>query len=287
MDFERCDLCGAHTTDFILSTPRLEGPLVRCRECSLYFVSVNGAKTEASDLMDRLSERALELDLVDPDVEQRERPWRELAARERVEDLLHFVKSGQLLEVGSSTGELLLAAQKHFAVLGIEADRASSDVARSRGVDCLTGSIPELQVDRGPFDVIALYHTIEHVPSPRKVLTEANRLLKHDGCLVLETPNIDNVWFRLLGARWRQFIPDHRYFFSKETIIRLLRESGFEVKDMRSVGKAMSTRLFASRLGRYHRGLGQVVTRASYRFGIEDKTLRLNFGDVMRVYARK
>ena len=234
-----------------------------------------------------LSERALELELVDPDVEQRERPWRELAAKERVDDLLGFVRGGKLLEVGSSTGELLSAARGYFEVLGVEADRASSDVARSRGVDCITGSLPELKLDRGPFDCVVLYHTIEHVPSPRSLLSEAHRLLKQDGWLVLETPDINNIWFRLLGARWRQFIPDHRYFFSHETIVRLSRESGFEIKSLRSVGKAMSARLFASRLGRYHRGLGRIVARASQRLGIEDKTLRLNLGDVMRVYAKR
>ena len=200
---------------------------------------------------------------------------------------MRFVQSGKLLEVGSSTGELLAAANGHFDALGIEAERASSDVARSRGLNCITGSIPEIKIDGGPFDVVAMYHTIEHVLSPRTVLAEAHRLLRRDGWLVLETPDIGSVWFRLLGARWRQFIPDHRYFFSRDTIKRLSSESGFEIQAMRSVGKSMSARLFASRLGRYHRRFGEAMASASQGLGIDNKTLRLNLGDVMRVYAEE
>ena len=241
---ELCDLCGANDREFILSTPRLEGPLVRCRDCSLYFVLTNGDGSGASEVsevsvassatsqMERLSERALELDLVDPSVEERERPWRELAARERVDDLLRFVSSGRLLEVGCSTGEFLIASRKHFTSTGIEADGGSSSVARSRGLDCLTGSLLEAHLEGGAFDVVALYHTIEHLPSPKSALGEAHRLLRQGGWLVIETPDIGSLWFGLLGARWRQFIPDHRYFFTHETIRKLCSDAGFEVRNM-------------------------------------------------------
>ena len=214
--------------------------------------------------MERLSERALELDLVDPSVEERERPWRELAARERVDELLGFVSSGRLLEVGCSTGEFLIASRKHFTSTGIEADEGSSGLARSRGLDCLTGSLLEAHLEGGAFDVVALYHTIEHLPSPKSALEEAHRLLRQGGWLVIETPDIGSLWFGLLGARWRQFIPDHRYFFTHETIGKLCRDAGFEVRNMRQVGKAMSTRLFTSRVGRYNKQLGRLAEHARY-----------------------
>jgi SAM-dependent methyltransferase len=287
---ELCDLCGADDREFILSTPRLEGPLVRCRDCSLYFVETNGdlsAVPTAASQMERLSERALELDLVDPSVEERERPWRELAARERVEELLSFVASGKLLEVGCSTGEFLSASGDHFKSTGIEADEGSSGVARSRGLDCLTCSLTESNLEAEEFDVVALYHTIEHLPSPKRAVGEAHRLLRRGGWLVIETPDIGSPWFRILGARWRQFIPDHRYFFTQETIRRLCIDAGFDVRSMRQVGKAMSTRLFASRVGRYNKRLGSALSVLGTKLGVEEKTLRLNLGDVMRLYAQK
>ncbi len=104
---------------------------------------------------------------------------------------------------------------------------------------------------------------------------------------MIETPNIATIWFHLLGARWRQFIPDHLYFFTPQTITRLCEENGFEVRELRNVGKVMSVRLFISRLGRLNRVTARMLTRISYRLNVNDRTLRLNLGDVMRLYARR
>jgi len=288
-----CDLCSAIAPEFVLASRRLDGPLVRCRACLLYYVTRNCAPAEAAAQgdaaaeMSRLAGRARELELVEPHVEESERPWRELAARERVADLSRFVGAGRLLEVGCSTGELLIAAGERFAATGIEADRASSLVALGRGLDCVSGTLADAEFTPDRFDVAVLYHTIEHLPSPRSTLLELRRVVRPGGWLVLETPNIATLWYRVLGPRWRQFIPDHRFFFTPQTIRRLCDETGFEIRELRSAGKAMSVRLFLSRIGRYHRPLGKALARFSQILAIEDSTLRLNLGDVMRVYAVK
>lgn len=273
---------------------------MRCRRCRFYYVestngaSGRGAKRKAEDgaeaaavELERLSVRARELELVEPQVEEGERPWRKLAAAERVADLRRFISAGRLLEVGSSTGELLEEAGRYFIATGIEADAASSRVARGRGLDCRTGPLAGDAFEAASFDVAVLYHTIEHLPSPRATLVDLSRLIRPGGWLALETPNIATIWFHLLGARWRQFIPDHRYFFTPETIERLCRETGFEIRELRSVGKAMSVRLFISRLGRYSRPLARVLSGVSRRLDLDERTLRLNLGDVMRLYAQR
>jgi hypothetical protein len=114
-----------------------------------------------------------------------------------------------------------------------------------------------------------------------------HRVLKPGGWLVIETPNIATIWFQLLGARWRQFIPDHLFFFTPQTITRLCEENGFEMRELRNVGKAMSARLFVSRLGRYHQPTARLLATISDRLHFSDRTLRLNLGDVMRGYARR
>jgi SAM-dependent methyltransferase len=307
-----CDLCGATGAEVVLTTPRLDGPLVCCKSCGLFYVILpeknysaedprndyhnglhNGQhdwKNESGQVaaeMIRLAERARELALVEPAVEQSEQPWRELMARERLEDLTRFVSGGRLLEVGCSTGEMLQVARGPFVASGVEADEASSRVAASRGLDCFCGTLAEAEFPDAHFDVAALYHVIEHVPSPRAELGELHRVLKPGGWLVIETPDIANLWFRLLGARWRQFIPDHIFFFTPQTIVRMCEECGFEVREIRQVGKAMSARLFISRVGRYHLPTARALAALSRRLGWDGRTLHLNFGDVMRLYARR
>lgn len=306
-----CDLCGATTIRFVLTTSRLDGPLLRCTACGLFFIAAPAAPpteeappTEAAPPliviseseaaaaeMKRLASRAQELALVEPTVEEREQRWREVTAAERMNDLLRVttntIKGGRLLEIGSSTGEFLAAASYRFKATGVEADTASCSIARARGFHCYNGTLFAAQFPPAHFDVVTLYHVIEHFPSPQQVLKEIHRILWPKGWLVIETPNINTIWFSLLGARWRQFIPDHRFFFTPETIKRICVQNGFEIVAIQSVSKAMSLRLFISRLGRYHKPTARLLARISNRLHLSDRTLKLNLGDVMRVYARR
>ena len=302
---QSCDLCGSTESDFILATPRLDGPLVRCRGCNLFYViprvstasgserglrvstARNGGSEQVAAEMERLAGRARELELIEPQVEMDEQPWRELMARERLDDLKRFIVGGRLLEIGCSTGEMLVAAKSSFTATGVEADEKNSHIARARGLDCFSGTLADAHFPDASFDVAAMYHVIEHFPSPRAELRELHRVIKPGGWLVVETPNIATLWFRLLGARWRQFILDHIFFFTPQTITRLCEESGFEAHELRNAGKAMSVRLFVNRLGRYHRPAAKLIDAVSSRLNLSDHTLRLNLGDVMRLYAKR
>jgi 2-polyprenyl-3-methyl-5-hydroxy-6-metoxy-1,4-benzoquinol methylase len=247
----------------------------------------NSTSHHVAEEMRRLARRARELELVEPEIEQRESLWREMTAQERLSDLRRFVNGGRLLEIGCSTGDLLSVANGSFNSTGVEADLAAGSVARARGIDCFSGTLFDARFNDEEFDLAAMYHVIEHLPSPRQTLQELHRILRRDGWLAIETPNIATPWVSLLGPRWRQFIPDHIYFFSPETITRLCHETGFEIRELRSAGKAMSVRLFLSRLGRYHKGLARGFAALSHRLGMNERTLRLNLGDVMRIYAQK
>jgi len=208
-------------------------------------------------------------------------------AAERLNDLKRFVREGRLLEIGCSTGEMLAAAGSTFTAVGVEADSKNSRIARARGLDCFNGTIRDARFPDRYFDVVALYHVIEHFHSPQTEIREMHRILKPGGWLVVETPNIATIWYHLLGARWRQFIPDHVFFFTPQTITQLCEMNGLELRELRNVGKVMSVRLFVNRLGRYHRPTGRLLTTISNQLHLGDHTLRLNLGDVMRLYVRR
>lgn len=272
----------------MLCSDRLDGPLHRCRACRLCFVDQRGFAEPESGVgeeMERLAKRAGELSLVENHVEEAERPWREATARERLDDLCRFIDHGRLLEIGCSTGEFLLAAADRFDVRGVEADPASARVALARGLDCRCGSLVDAGLDSGSIDVAVLYHVIEHLRDPRQELRELRRILRPGGHLVIETPDVENIWFRLLGARWRQIIPDHLFFFAPATLTRLLVEEGFSVTESRHVGKSMSVRLFISRIRRYSPPLAALLGRAARLAGLEGRSLRLNLRDVIRLHA--
>jgi 2-polyprenyl-3-methyl-5-hydroxy-6-metoxy-1,4-benzoquinol methylase len=136
------------------------------------------------------------------------------------------------------------------------------------------------------FDVAASFHVIEHVDSPRQYVAAIAERLKPGGLLVLETPDIDSLPFRLMKARWRQFIPEHYYFFDRESVSNLLAKNGFQVKAIRRIGKHASVALLSNRISRYFRPLRSVEEFAN-RTRLSGFTVRLNPLDIMIVFATK
>jgi SAM-dependent methyltransferase len=283
-----CDLCGAHDPDRVLDSPRLDGPLVRCRTCGLVYVGTRRADftfaAGADDTRSRaLAERVAELGLVDHAVEDAERPLRIEADRERLARLRRHVEAGRLLDVGAATGTFLTVAREAFAqAIGIEPDPITSAQARAGGLDVRTGTLGDVEA---PFDAITMLHVIEHLDSPHAALERVHALLRPGGAVLIETPTLDSLWWKLARSRWRQLIPDHYYFFSRATLERLLRECGLEPVEHEKVARVVSARFAADRLRRAGVPLANTLPPILRALHAEHRTLRINPGDIMSVVA--
>lgn len=293
MSFAPCDLCGGTDVRFLLTCERLDGPLVRCRRCGLVYVgerredfTFSRADPERSR---RLSERVKALGLVDEEVEAREAPIRERAMAERLRWVQRFASSGRLLEIGCAEGTFLkLAARAGFQAYGIEPDPTTGAAAQQcPDITVFCGALAEAPYPDASFDVVVLFHVLEHLDSPRQALRKIGRLLRPAGLLVVETPNIASLGFRLFGRRWRQFIPDHYYFFSPVTLTRALEEAGFRVLALTHPRRIVSLRLLADRVRRLSAPAGRFLMRAIARLGWEERTIALRLGDVLLAAAVK
>lgn len=89
--------------------------------------------------------------------------------------------------------------------------------------------------DPESLDLITMFHVIEHLDAPDKVIARLSTWLRPGGLLALETPNIDSLDARLFrDGRWGGFhIPRHWHLFTPETISKLLVRFGLEVVDIR------------------------------------------------------
>jgi len=84
------------------------------------------------------------------------------------------------------------------------------------------------------FDLVTMWHVLEHVPYPRKTLAVCGRLLAANGRIVIAIPNLHGWEARLLGRNWAWLeLPRHLHFFSPDNVRRLLEESGFKVEKVR------------------------------------------------------
>ena len=274
-----CDLCGSENPRFVLESPGLDGPLVECVTCgfryvgkrrsALTFGTGNPEETERKIRSANTQFRNLRL--------EEEHRLALLNARWRLELIRKVRSSGSLLEIGCARGDFLSVARDVFDARGVEPNPELAESA-SR-----VAPVHRDIIERTPwagFDVIASFHVIEHVDSPRGFIKAAAERLSPGGLLVIETPNIDSFPFRLLKSKWRQFIPEHYYFFTPETITKLLSGHGLKVEKCMSIGKHASLDLITNRLSRY-------LPWLPHMNGFSQLTFRVNPMDIMIVFATR
>lgn len=102
---------------------------------------------------------------------------------------------------------------------------------RERFFTFAAGDLGAAHDDR--FDVANASEVLEHVPEPRVTLGELRRVLKHDGALTLDVPNVNMALARLVRGRAAN-PPAHAYYWSPETLHRFLEGGGFTVVVLQS-----------------------------------------------------
>jgi 2-polyprenyl-3-methyl-5-hydroxy-6-metoxy-1,4-benzoquinol methylase len=247
-----CDLCGSEDPAPVLKSSRLDGPLVRCRRCGLYYVGERrsnlafGSDTAAATT-ERIRHANRDLQHLALDEERR---LAVLNAKKRLDLIRQFRSSGTLLEVGCARGDFLRVARDHFTAAGVEPnEELARDAVEFAPIhQGLIETYPHIG-----YDIAASFHVIEHTDSPRRFLEEIAARVRPGGLIVIETPNIHSVPFRLMKSRWRQLIPEHYFFFDEKTMKRLLENAGFKVERIARIGKFASPSLILNRLARYFR----------------------------------
>jgi len=114
---------------------------------------------------------------------------RDILWRRRLEVVLKYRRSGTLLDVGTGIGQFLHFARRYFEVSGTEISTSGIEIARRKyGLTILNGTLENLAFDM-KFDVITLYHVLEHVPDPSSTIRRCRDLLNSGGFLFIAVPN--------------------------------------------------------------------------------------------------
>ena len=176
------------------------------------------------------------------------------------------------LDIGCATGMLIeLMKGEGWEARGVDVCRESAEYGKvHRGVDIFPGTLDEAHFAGGSFGVVHFSHLIEHVPDPRGFLGEVRRILAPGGFAVITTPNIDGFQARLFGKGWRSAIADHLVLFSRKTLIRLVQESGFDVRQSVTWG-----------------GLAAGTAPSIIKRPFDKLAKKWGFGDVVMVLAAK
>ena len=136
---------------------------------------------------------------------------------------------GSILDIGAGTGDFLSVAKENgWHTIGVEPSEKAKAIAKSKGVS-FVGDPNEL--DSHSFDVISMWHVLEHVPNLENQIKELKRLLKPNGTLLIAVPNFKSFDAKHYGKFWAAYdVPIHFWHFSK-TAIKML----FEQEEMQLV----------------------------------------------------
>ncbi len=139
---------------------------------------------------------------------------------------------GKIMDGGCGTGEFLSHISDDYTVEGFEPEAKASQWAREKyGLNVHSGDLHSVKFDNTDFDLITLWHVLEHVPDPVKDLRRLRELLADDGKLLIALPNIRSFDARLYKRCWVAIdAPRHLWHFSKPQIEKLLRQTGFTLK---------------------------------------------------------
>jgi 2-polyprenyl-3-methyl-5-hydroxy-6-metoxy-1,4-benzoquinol methylase len=297
-----CNICGSANSSVLSRHKLLIGPLLKCMECGLVRVDLSRGGDVVQDHQTgeerdkafareiTIAQEKLHIKAKLESAEQKNRKFNFTGRLNLINREWSRPKENmRLLEVGCGEGFFLEQAKQYgYSVMGIEPNAQSSTRAREVfGLEVLTKTLAEAKIDRDSLDIIVSLHVIEHLLDPAAAVAEMRKILRKGGLLAIETPNIDSLPFKILGKRWRQFIPVHYYFFSKKTIAVLLERNGFVVSRIVDVGDRVSVQFFLNRLERMSPRPARLLSGIARSLRLEKKTFYVNPQDLMLVFARK
>jgi ubiquinone/menaquinone biosynthesis C-methylase UbiE len=270
--YVNCNLCGLNRTEVIQEA---EEPfkVVKCRNCGLVYTN---PQPERKLIEEHYSEEYYK-EWMEKQMERRIPMW-----KRRIKKIKEYKSKGNLLDVGCGIGTFLrLAKQEDFEIFGTEiSEYASRYIKKKLRIDVFRADLEELDFPPDSFDVLTMWHTLEHLPNPKAALEEINRILKRDGLLVIATPNLNNFITRVLyflakrkklklfSTRAKEL---HLYHFSTHTLASMLKETGFSII---KIDMDLAQLEFPKKIVDYLTIIVHSITRK-------------NFGEAIKIYAAK
>jgi 2-polyprenyl-3-methyl-5-hydroxy-6-metoxy-1,4-benzoquinol methylase len=162
------------------------------------------------------------------------------------EKAYHFVKSialknkldlinslqpvkGRILDIGAGTGDFLFVAKQNgWQTIGVEPSDKAKAIALKKEVPFVEDTT---ELEGHSFDVITMWHVLEHVPNLDSQIKELKRLLKPNGSLIVAVPNFKSFDAKYYGAFWAAYdVPIHFWHFSKKAIKTIFEKEEMELE---------------------------------------------------------
>jgi 2-polyprenyl-3-methyl-5-hydroxy-6-metoxy-1,4-benzoquinol methylase len=236
MELISCNLCGStrYQTHLIGKDLNLylEGTfhIVECLDCGLVYLNPRPSREEVEAYypFESYDQYNLPLSSLKSRLTRADRAYGLL---KRAKKVSKWKRNGRLLDVGCATGDFLEYMQSYgdWEVYGMDINpKAVRFVREQLDIPVYYGMLGEIGLPSDHFDVVTMWHVLEHVFDPVQTLEEVARILRSDGVFLFQVPQLDSLDAKLFGRYWIGYeIPRHTYIWSQNTLRRLIDATGF------------------------------------------------------------
>ncbi|MBI5328271.1 MAG: class I SAM-dependent methyltransferase [Deltaproteobacteria bacterium] len=220
INLRNCLLCGEET---VLFFPEND-VLLKCTGCGVVF-------DESSNLGEGYYENERVTNVDEKKIKPRKRN-----AKQRVKLIRNVLKKeSSLVDIGCGEGLFLQEAKNYVnAVYGIEPTKSYVAYAKGKmNLEILQGTLENIEYPDDSFDIVTMFHILEHLSLPSQALTKIYSWLKKNGHIVIEVPNIESPTAQCKGLNWELICTEHRFYFSPSSLRYLLEKNHFKIVSMR------------------------------------------------------
>ncbi|VVB86552.1 Ubiquinone biosynthesis O-methyltransferase [uncultured archaeon] len=234
MEKLNCILCNSNDYEAIIETKDFRYHLsddifnvVKCRNCGLVFLNPRPEKDEMGKFYPSGYYNA--------SPGKSEKAFCNFVNRSKINKIKELKQHGRILDIGCGNGDFLsVFSPEEWELYGIEPNPVGYNLTRRRTkINTLNETLAGCKFPDNFFDVITLWHVLEHIYEPNEELKEIGRILKDDGILVVSVPNINSLGFKLGKKHWLHLdSPRHLHHYNPETIDKIVNKNGFKIFKM-------------------------------------------------------
>jgi 2-polyprenyl-3-methyl-5-hydroxy-6-metoxy-1,4-benzoquinol methylase len=250
--------------------------IVQCESCGLLYENPREPEEQIE----------AQYEQVEDPVYEREQEGRFRTFTKTLESLERLARPGKLLDVGCYLGLFLdVARARGWQSYGVEPSSWAARRASEKRHEVINAPLRRANLPSQTFDAVTLWDVIEHLHDPLGQVREIYRLLKPGGVFGLSTMDAGSLFARLTGRRWPWFMRMHLYYFTRQTLTRLLQQAGFEVLVVEAHKRVVSVRYLLEKVFAQLGPLAPLGRFAGRPFGKVYATVDL--GDIVNVFARR
>jgi SAM-dependent methyltransferase len=234
-----CYQCGSHETHpLVVGEDDLTGKpgrfqFVTCNQCGLAFQNPRLTLEKVKPYYDDeyiAHRKKTDWGWLTP-FYQRAMRRHDLAKLALVDRYVELHPASHALDIGCGAATFLqeLVTRNQLRATGVDF-KELSHLPGFEKIDFHCGLLTEQAFEKHSFDLITMWHFLEHDYDPVTTLTHCRELLADDGRLVIEVPRLDSLSYRLYHERWPGLqAPQHTILFSQQSLLKMVRSQGLEV----------------------------------------------------------